>query len=238
MSFNVLGSNPSYKALLPWTIGPKDIEIANKRREIFSDESIDIYFQTNATTAVDDEITTISKDRLINVLNKIAETEAGFNILKALKSTLGNLPDNKKIVFNVEDTYNFDSDSAINSDNNRLIVGVSKCFLNSECNSERYIFDEGKFVLKSFDSNADSETYFIAHEFAHVVSFLNSGITDYETWENVRKKRPIGWVEFFRETDEMFNVYKELLLMGYTPLEICDGFKFLFLKQRKKRVMS
>lgn len=66
--------------------------------EIFEDiDGVEKYFNCEDVNNFIDIFT------LTNILNEIAETEAGCNILKALKAALGNPPDNKQIIFNVCD---------------------------------------------------------------------------------------------------------------------------------------
>lgn len=140
-----------HKALLPWTTGPKDIEIANKRCEIFSNESIDTYFQTNATTTVEDGIVPIGKDRLIGILNKIVETEAGYNILKALKTELDKIPGDRrrKIALQLNDE-NSEKDKYL-KDCNFNPEGMTKDEKEAELKKLNYV-DLGIKNFYAFDS--------------------------------------------------------------------------------------
>jgi len=170
----------------------------------------------------------LPKDRCVEILNKIASTKSGYDILNGLKTKLDELQPAKKILFVQKQKYEFVSEAALSSNVDFLVVNVaSKCIF-----EQRYIFDGNQVTTHELLANETSEAYFIAHELTHVVSFLNSGITDEHDWAN-RKTTDAGWVDFFNETDKMQEVYHGLLLDGFTPKQIIETFKTFFLIQKK-----
>lgn len=272
----------------------KEFYLNTNLSEIFEDiDGVKKYFNCEGVDNV------IGIFTLTNILNEIAKTREGCNILKALKAALGNPPDNKQIIFNVCDQlteinkalngqeacilalgsedksilekagikgdlsvkdlediiktnvlgtsetaqslkqvfidvkngYSFLSDLAIQD--GTLKVNINKDFFSEK----RYIFDGNEITTHELSANKKSEAYIIAHELTHVVSFLNSGVTETNAWEDrksEKKEKDAGWVDFFNETERMQEIYHGLLLDGFTPKQIIDTFRIFLLIQRRR----
>ncbi len=223
----------------------KELSLNTNLEEIFEDiDELEKYFNCQDTNC------NIDIFSLTNILNEIAETKTGCNILKALKSALIDKNTGRKLEDSIKinislwtSEYNQYSFSPFSNDKNCLDVIINT----KPINEERYVFDKNKITTHNFPANEKSEAYFIAHELTHVISFLNSGVTSEADWklrkggltggENDLQKiqQDAGWVNFFNETEQMKEVYHGLLLDGFTPKQIIDTFRTFFLNTEEAR---
>ena len=128
----------------------------------FKFEDLDRFFITNDQS--------VSKDRLIEILNKIAETPQGEQLLHVLKTVLDKK--DKKISFSYAADFAFQSEQTIRGQNEKEI----KITIQKEPEPvTRFAFDGQKLVERPI-GNKNLESYLISHELVHVISFLESNV--------------------------------------------------------------
>lgn len=173
----------------------------------------------------------ISKEKLIEILNSIEnQGPHGKDLLTALKEARPN-NSGKKLLFitfvdnsdrdlmELNDDYGFKSEFTLRPNNETIYITIKN---ESPKSVDRFVFDGQKVVSYSIKPN-NPESYFISHELAHVVSFLESGSKTLEEWND----RKDGWATFL-QTDRMKPINDALLKKGLNQDKINSAFKNLF----------
>lgn len=175
----------------------------------FDAGSLDTFFDTGSGCQFN-RYRFISKERLIDILNKITQETEGRKLLNVLKANLET--GGKKVSFIVfyedeeskelkelNDVYAFNSEFSLSGGS--IVISIKD---SPHKPITRFAFDGQKIVECRVD-NIDPEVYYISHELVHVVSFLESGIADNIAW----KERKEDWVNFLNT--ERMNPIKALL---------------------------
>lgn len=164
----------------------------------FKFEELDQFFVTSKDQSV-------SKERLIEILNKISEVPQGEQLLNALKTVLKNKDKTLSFVYGPE--YAFQSEEAIRGqDGKELKITIPK---EPENIIKRFVFDGQKLVEHSIE-NRDSESYMISHELVHVISFLESDVMSAPNPQRAWNKRRTDW-DSFLSTPRMKPIYDKVL---------------------------
>ena len=162
----------------------------------FKFEDLDRFFITNDQS--------VSKDRLIEILNKIAETPQGEQLLHVLKTVLDKK--DKKISFSYAADFAFQSEQTIRGQNEKEI----KITIQKEPEPvTRFAFDGQKLVERPI-GNKNLESYLISHELVHVISFLESNVMSGPNPERAWNKRKMDW-ESFLSTPRMKPIYDKVV---------------------------
>lgn len=93
----------------------------------------------------------------------------------------------------------------------------------------RFVFD-GQKIVEYYIKNIDPEVYYISHELAHAVSFLESSVTEIVDW-NARKK---DWKTFLT-TDRMKPINAALSDAGLNQEAIYNLFEKFFTNTEEAR---
>lgn len=197
----------------------------------FNTEELDEFFNTGSSCPFDG-YQFISKERLINTLNKITQEPQGLELLMVLKTNLQST--GKKVSFITfcgdEALKEFNDNYAFNSENSLREGSIVISIKNSPHESiTRFAFD-GQKIVECHVNNIEPELYHISHELVHAVSFLESDIADNMTWQG----RKEDWVTFLT-TDRMKPIKEVLLDAGLSQDEIRNCFKKFFTNTEEAR---
>ena len=168
---------------------------------------------------------------MIDILNKITKEQRGKELLMVLKA---NLQTGKKVSFitfcrdetlkEFNDNYAFNSEVSLRQED--VVISIKSSPPES---ITRFVFD-GQKIVEYYIKNIDPEVYYISHELAHAVSFLESSVTEIVDW-NARKK---DWKTFLT-TDRMKPINAALSDVGLNQEAIYNLFEKFFTNTEEAR---
>ena len=201
----------------------------------FKNEDLDVFFDTDDGN-LDPSYNSISKERLIEILNKITKESEGKDLLNALRIALKE--ENQKISFitfqgekslkEYNDIYAFNSDCSLSLD--KIVITIKN---EPEELIKRFAFD-GQEIIECSVKNIDPESYFISHELAHVVSFLKSGVIRMSEKNDAWTKRKENW-DVFLESKRMEPIKNALLEADFVGEKISSCFEKFFKNTEEAR---